>query len=204
MEADRSYAGAPWKCVGESVGSVRRVRVVAVEELGQAGRCAKRILRQSPQKALACSAPSSRITAISAAQRSTAPPMPASAGSSLAGVWSVCRPIGASRPLSGSADQHWGKLVMTTTTAKLWVVRPPVSNTGRSHHAGVLCCSARVASGRLPARGWVGQAGHQRSHAILNSTSVVVWIVPAVIWFGLTNTSAPIFTTFISHAAGDA
>jgi NitT/TauT family transport system permease protein len=32
--------------------------------------------------------------------------------------------------------------------------------------------------------------------AILNSTSVFVWIVLAMIWFGLTNT-APIFTTFM-------
>jgi len=32
--------------------------------------------------------------------------------------------------------------------------------------------------------------------AILNSTSVFVWIVLAMIWFGLTN-SAPIFTTFM-------
>jgi ABC-type nitrate/sulfonate/bicarbonate transport system permease component len=85
-------------------------------------------------------------------------------------------------------------LVRVTASGELWVhVSATLYRITLGFSAAVIIS---LLAGFLLARiGWAKMVVKDLT-AILNSTSVFVWIVLAMIWFGLTDT-APIFTTFM-------
>jgi NitT/TauT family transport system permease protein len=93
-----------------------------------------------------------------------------------------------------SPGRVFAGLVRVTSSGELWVhVSATLYRITLGFSAAVL---VSLLGGFLIARlAWARMVVRDLT-AILNSTSVFVWIVLAMIWFGLTNT-APIFTTFM-------
>jgi NitT/TauT family transport system permease protein len=87
-----------------------------------------------------------------------------------------------------------GGLVSIASSGQLWLhVGSSLYRIGLGFAGAVV---ASVLAGLLVARLPVARLVVRDLTAILNSTSVFVWLVLALIWFGLSNTG-PIFTTFM-------
>ena len=109
------------------------------------------------------------------------------------GVWSLLsRQFG--EYLFPSPGRVWRGLVDVVRGGELWMhVWASLYRIGLGFAAA---CLVSLVAGFLIARLRLARLVVRDITAILNSTSVFVWIVLAMIWFGLTD-RAPIFTTFM-------
>lgn len=93
-----------------------------------------------------------------------------------------------------SPDRVVSGLLNVSASGELWLhISATLYRIAVGFSAAVLVA---LAAGFLIARAWWAKIVVKDITAVLNSTSVFVWIVLAMIWFGLTNT-APMFTTFM-------